>query len=82
MAPVKRLTKQEIGLQQRPLITPDIMFAINERNKLYKEFIEEKRPDSIIDKYNSYKVKRNLVTSRLRKAKKYYYNTFFEENKM
>ena len=27
------------------------------------------------------KAKRNLVTSRLRKAKKYYYNTFFEENK-
>ena len=40
MAPVKRLTKKEIGLQQRPWITPDIMSAINERNKLYKEFIE------------------------------------------
>ena len=42
MAPVKRLTKKEIGLQQSPWITPDIMSAINERNKLYKEFIEEK----------------------------------------
>ena len=40
MAPVKRLTKKEIGLHQRPWITPDIMSAINERNKLYKEFIE------------------------------------------
>ena len=70
MAPMKRLTKKEIGLQQRPWITPDIMSAINGRNKLYKEFIEEKRPDSRIDKYNSYKAKRNIVTSRLRKAKK------------
>ena len=46
------------------------MSAIHEQNKLYKEMIEEKRPDSRIDKYNSYKAKRNLVTSRLRKAKK------------
>ena len=43
MAPVKRLTKKEIGLQQCPWITPDIVFAINERNKIYKEFIEEEK---------------------------------------
>ena len=81
MAPVKRLTKKEIGLQQRPWITPDIMSDINERNKLYKEFIEEKSPDSKIDKYNTYKAKRNLVTSRLRKAEKDFHTAFFEENK-
>ena len=57
------------------------MSAINERNKLYKEFIEEKRPDFKIDKFNTYKAKRNLVTSNLRKAKKAFYNAFFEENK-
>ena len=81
MAPVKRLTKKEIGLQQRPWITPDIMAAINERNKLYKEFIEKKCPQSKIDKHNRYKTKRNLVTSRLRKANKDFYNDFLEENK-
>ena len=36
MAPFKKLTKKEIGLQQRPWITPDNIAAINERNKLYK----------------------------------------------
>ena len=45
MAPVKKLTKKEIGLQQRPWITPDILAAINELNKLDKGFIEEKSPD-------------------------------------
>ena len=40
MAPVKKLTKKEIGLQQRPWITPDILAFINERNKFYKEFLE------------------------------------------
>ena len=58
------------------------MSAINERNKLYKEFIEEKNHDSKKDKYNTYKAKRNLVTSRLKKAKKYYYNTFFKKIKI
>ena len=77
MAPLKKLTKKEIGLQQRPWITPDIIAAINERNKLYKEFLEEKHPDSKIDKHNTYKTKRNLLTSRLRKAKKDYCNDIF-----
>ena len=35
MVPLKKLIKKEIGLQQRPWITPDIIAAINERNKLY-----------------------------------------------
>ena len=81
MAPVKRLTKTEIGLQHHPWITPDILYGINERNKLYKDFIEEQSPDLKIDKHSRYKTKRNLVTSQLRKAKKYFYNAFFEENK-
>ena len=57
------------------------MFAINERNKLYKEFIEEKCPDSKLDIYSAYKAKRNLVTSRLRKANQYFSNAYFEGNK-
>ena len=81
MAPVKKLTKKEIGLQQRPWITPDMLAAINERNKLYTEFIEDKSPDSKLYKQSRYKTKRNLVTSQLRKAKKYFHNAFFEENK-
>ena len=43
MAPLKKLTKKEIGLQQRQQITSDIIAAINERNKLYKEFVEKKK---------------------------------------
>ena len=43
MATEKKLTKKEIGLQQRPWITPDILSDINERNILYNEFIEEEK---------------------------------------
>ena len=42
MVPMTKLTKKEISLQQRPWIIPDILVTINERNKLYKEFIDEK----------------------------------------
>ena len=45
------------------------MSAINERNKLGLNFIEEKSPDSKIDKFSTYKAKRNLVTSNPRRAK-------------
>ncbi len=38
MAPVKRLNKKEVGLQQRPWIIPDILCAMSERDKLYKVF--------------------------------------------
>ena len=82
MAPVKKLTKKEIGLQQRPWITPDILTAIYERNKLYKEFIEEKSPDSKIEKHNKYKTKRNLVTSRMRKAKNDFIMPFLKKIKI
>ena len=60
MAPVRRQTKKEIGFQQRPWITHDIMSAINERNKLYKEFIEEKSADSKIDKFSHIKQSETL----------------------
>ena len=40
---MKKLTKNDIGIQQRPWITHDIIAAINEQNKLYKEFVEEEK---------------------------------------
>ena len=46
-----------------------------------RSFSKKKNPDSKIDKHNGYKTKRNILTSRLRKAKKDYYNEYFETNK-
>ena len=80
MAPVKKLSRKEIGLQQRPWITADILSAINEKNKLHKEFVEERNPTVRNEKHKQFKTKRNRVTSQLRKAKKAYYTQFFNEN--
>ena len=80
MAPVKKLTKKEIGLQQRPWITRDILTLMSERDKLLREFLDEKEITSRSEKHRIYKIKRNLVTSQLRKDKKDHYSTFFETN--
>ena len=38
MAPIKKMTRKEIGLQERPWINHDILVAMSERNKLHKDF--------------------------------------------
>ena len=49
MAHLKRLTKREIGLKQRPWITPDILRKMKERDKFYNKYANER------DKNSSYK---------------------------
>ena len=80
MAPVKRLTRKEVGLHQRPWINHDILASMSDRDKLYKAFLNEKDPTIRATFHKTYKLKRNSVTSQLRKAKKHYFNLFFEEN--
>ena len=53
---------------------------MSERDKLYKDFRSDKISYMRVEKHNAYKAKRNLVTSNMRKAKKDYFNAFFEEN--
>ena len=82
MAPIKKITRKEIGLQERPWINHDILVAMSERNKLHKDFLLEKNPILRQEMYVIYKVKRNLVTSNLRKANKEYFNAFFKKIKI
>ena len=42
MAPVKKFTQKEIGLQERPWINSFILVAMSERNTLHKDFLDEK----------------------------------------
>ena len=53
---------------------------MSERDKLYTDFFKENNSTLRFEKHLLYKTKRNLVTSQLRKAKKEYFNAFFEEN--
>ena len=80
MAPVKKMTQKEVGLQQRPWINRTILACMFERDKLHKIFFKETNPILRLEMHQIYKTKRNLVTSQLRNSKKEYFNAFFEEN--
>ena len=80
MAPIKRLTKKEQGLIERPWITFGISISIKSRDICYKEFLEEKDKTLKSLKFNIYKQKRNMITSLIRLSKKKFYSDFFIEN--
>ena len=46
MAPYKKITKKEAGIQQRPWITKGLLISMNKRDSLYKEFANEINPDN------------------------------------
>ncbi len=58
MAPVKKLSKKEIGLKQRPWITPVILTSMYERDMLYKDFSADDNPFSRDEKHKVFKTKR------------------------
>ena len=72
------MTRKEIGLQERPWINNILLVDMFEKDRLHKDFLEENNPISRAEKHRFYKTKINLVTSQLRKAKKEYFNAFFE----
>ena len=80
MAPIKRLTKKERGLIERPWITIGILNSIKSRDQCYKNFLKETDPILKKSIYESYKLKRNLLITLLRQSKKDYYINYFLEN--
>ena len=81
MAPLRKLTKKEIGLQKLPWITNGLLISMADRDKTYKLFLKEKYLINKNELFSLYKRKRNMVMSLIRRSKKDYYNNFFEEHK-
>ena len=80
MAPIKRLTKKEKGLTERPWITTGILKSMASRDKSYSEFLKEKNKDFRTTKYDAFKQKRNMVTSLIRLSKKKHFSDYFLEH--
>ena len=80
MAPIKRLTKKERGLMERPWITSGILASMHSRDLLYSDFLKEKDNAIKQTKFDLYKTKRNMVTTLIRISKKDYYTKYFTEN--
>ena len=80
MAPVKKLSRKEIGLKRSPWITHGILKSMNQRDYLYKKFSLEKDPcikSTLKTSYNTY---RNRIIALLRISKKQYFSNYFEEH--
>ena len=81
MAPVKRLTRKEKGLLDRPWVTSGILASMRTRDLLHSEYLKEKNPIIRLNRLKIYKNKRNMVTDLIRISKKGFYSNFFIENK-
>ena len=78
--PLKKLTRKEIKLQNKPWITKDICKAIKRRETLYRKFIKAKDPLIKEQYHKNYKDLRNQIVLICRESKKMYYQIFFNEN--
>ena len=81
MAPIRKLTKKELGLQEKPWITNGILKSIKNRDNIFSNFRREHDVLLKTNLYNDYKRMRNKIKNLIRKSKSDYYNSFFEENK-
>ena len=80
MAPYKKMTKKDAGLQQKPWITKGILQSMSKRDTFYKDFATEKNAIKKNKLGAIYKTYRNLIVTLIRKSKKRYYADFFEEH--
>ena len=76
-APVKKLNVKEIKLKSKPWITNDILKLIKMRDKLFARKKRQPNNDNVRRLYNLF---RNRVIRELRKSKKAYFTTYFEEH--
>ena len=76
-APIKKLNSKEIKLKIKPWITPELSKMIKTRNKLFER---KKRQHTNDDVKLLYNISRNRIKRELKKSKKSYYATYFEEH--
>ena len=81
MAPMKKQTKREQRLEQRPWITKGILKSMKIRDSLYNKLTGKN--DNPLEKRNisiRYKRYRNMIVSLLRLSREKYFQSFFEKN--
>ena len=76
-APIKKLNSREIKLKVRPWISSELSNMIKVKNKLFGRKKRQPTNENVKLLYNIF---RNRVNRELRKSKKSYYATYFEEH--
>ena len=78
--PLKRLTKKERKLKEKPWITQEIRTQIKKRDKVHKKFLRAKDNERKKELFKTFKEIRNKIVALCRASKKAYYRKFFAEN--
>ena len=76
--PFKIVRGKALNSFKKPWLTKALLKSINKKNKLYKQYLRNRRSDAQFLKYKTYK---NKLTYLLRIAKKRYYETQIDKNK-
>ena len=71
--PKKRLSRKQYKVTKNPWITPEILTAIKNKDKLYAKYLKERTPVS----FTNYKKCRNQLTHAKIKAKQNFFENFF-----
>ena len=77
-APIKKLSAKEIKLKSKPWITSNILKMIKMRDRLFERKKRQPLNEEIKRLYNLF---RNRVFRELKKSKKSYYSSYFNEHK-
>ena len=80
MAPIKKMTKRERRLQQRPWITKGILISMHTRDRMYKQITLTVDPLEKRILFNRFKRFRNLIVTLQRKSKSNYFSEYFEQH--
>ena len=78
--PLRKLTSKEYKRRFKPWITDRIFDTMNNKNKVFKKYINCKDPVKTDDYKTEYKRIKNELTNLTRQSKKDYYNQYFSSN--
>ena len=78
-APIKKFKPKEIKMTTKQWITPDLCHMIKVKTKLFERKKTQPTNDNVKLLYNMF---RNRVNRELKKTKKSYYATYFEEHSL
>ena len=79
-APMKKLSKKEISLKQKPWLNKHIQHLMLKRDNLFHKFKNAKNIEKKENFHQQYKKLRNEIVAKIKESKQAYYRQYFLEN--
>ena len=76
-APIRTVTKREASLKAKPWINKEILHDMTKRDRLFKKYCTLKNPKLKEQRFEQYKLVRNLIKTKILAAKGKYFENYF-----